>query len=314
MLSVILPVYNNAASLPELLEQLCLMREQCAQGMEAVFVVDGSPDDSHAWLREHLANQPFPSQLLDLSRNFGSFAAIRAGLAAARGKQFAVMAADLQDPPEAVLKLAEAVQSGEADIAFGVRASRADPWLSRLCSCLFWGAYRALVQKEMPRGGIDIFACTLAVRDRLMECGESNGMLVGLLLWIGFRRVTVPYSRLPRKHGKSAWHWRRKFRYMADSILAFSDLPIILLVVFGMLGTLVSLAMGLVVLAVQISGGIDVPGYAATVITILFFAGLNSLGMGIIGSYVWRTFENTKQRPPYLIARHTRFGRYEEGA
>ena len=125
-----------------------------------VFVVDGSPDRCLQILRERLPSLPLRTQLLSLSRNFGSFAAIAAGLETARGSNLAVMAADLQEPPELILQFFEVLDAGRADIVFGVRGERSDPWLSELASNLFWFLYRKLVVKDMPRGGVDIFGCT----------------------------------------------------------------------------------------------------------------------------------------------------------
>lgn len=300
--SVVIPVYRNRESLPKLLEQMRGLDAALESRLEVVFVVDGSPDNSYAWLREELPRQPFRSVLVGLSRNFGSFAAIRAGMTEAHGPLFAVMAADLQDPPEAVLGFFEALCDDKADVAVGVRAARADPLPSRLASALFWGTYRRLIQPELPPGGVDLFGCNQIFRDHLVALPELNTSLVGLIFWLGFRRTSVTYVRRPRPYGKSAWSFRRKVRYLADSVFAFSDLPIRLLLSAGALGMAVSVVLGLAVLIARLAGNIDVPGYAATVLLITFFGALNMVGLGIIGGYVWRAFENTKARPGYIIA------------
>jgi hypothetical protein len=161
----------------------------------------------------------------------------------------------------------------------------------------------------MPSGGVDVFGCNLAFRDQLVKLGESGSTLVGLLFWLGFRRKLIPYQRRARQHGRSAWTLARKLRYLVDSVFAFSDLPVRLLVGLGGAGLLFSLFFGLIVFIARISGLIPVPGYAATVLVISFFAGLNSLGLGIIGSYVWRAFENTKRRPQAVVMSRTDFPR-----
>jgi glycosyltransferase involved in cell wall biosynthesis len=300
--SVVIPVYGNRASLPELVEQLRQMNVTLGGRLEVVFAVDGSPDDSYAWLRENLPRQTFRSVLLALSRNFGSFAAIRAGMCEARGPLYAVMAADLQDPPEAVLGFFDALRDDKADLAIGVRSARADPFTSRMASVIFWGAYRRLIQPQLPPGGVDLFGCNKAFRDHLIALQELNTSLVGLIFWLGFRRTSVSYVRRPRPYGKSAWSLRRKFRYLADSVFAFSDLPIRLLLGVGVLGLIASVSVGTAVLAAKLTGHIDVPGYAATLLVITFFGALNTLGLGIIGGYVWRAFENTKSRPGFVIS------------
>jgi glycosyltransferase involved in cell wall biosynthesis len=307
MLSLVVPVYRNEESIPDLLGAIEDLDRRLNGELEVVFVVDGSPDRSLELLTERLPLAPFKSQLLVLSRNFGSFSAIRSGLAAGRGDVFAVMAADLQEPPELVVSFQEALGSGRYDVAVGCRESRADTLGSRLFATVFWGLYRAVVQREIPRGGVDVFGCTRRFRDEILALEESNSTLVGLIFWLGFRRAEIRYTRRPRKHGTSAWSFRRKLRYLLDSSFAFSDLPIRLLSLAGLGGILLSLAFGLVVLVARVSGRIEVPGYAATVLAVMFFGGLNSLGIGILGEYLWRTFENTKRRPGYVVFSRAEF-------
>ena len=307
MFSLVIPVYRNEESLPELLDQLAALAAKLRGELEVVFVVDASPDRSLQRLEEALERSPFRSQLLLLSRNFGSFAAIRAGLEAASGSYFAVMAADLQEPIALVAEFFECLESERVDVVVGERIGRADPPASRLASRVFWATYRRLVDAEMPRGGVDVFGCNAAVRDQLLSLREANSSLVGLLFWMGFRRKAIPYERLPRRHGRSAWSLSRKLRYLSDSLFSFSDLPVRVLIAAGALGMLVSAGFGTVVLVARLRGLIEVPGYAATILTITFFAALNTLGLGIIGSYVWRAYENTKGRPEAIVQRHSHF-------
>jgi glycosyltransferase involved in cell wall biosynthesis len=298
--SIVIPVYRNEGSIEPLVESLTRIAEVRA-GLEVVFVVDGSPDASHAKLRELLPAAPFESQLLLLSRNFGSFPAITAGLTVATGNYIAIIAADLQEPANLPVEFFDAMESGDCDVVIGQRVSRSDPWTSRLASGLFWALYRGLVQRDLPPGGIDVFGCTSQVRDVLVRFTEVNTSLVGLLLWVGFRRRVVHYQRLARQHGKSAWSLRRKIRYLKDSVFAFSDLPIRMLGWAGSLGMLVAVVFAIIILVGKLLGGIAVPGYAATVVAITFFGGLNSLGLSLIGEYIWRNFENSKQRPRFVV-------------
>lgn len=295
--TVVVPVYRNAENIPDLLERLQYLHRNTGGGIEVIFVVDGSPDQSHALLAAALPAQGHASQLLLLSRNFGSFAAIREGLAHVRTPYSAVMAADLQEPVELMAEFFAVLRSDRADVVVGHRAGRQDAPLDRIASGMFWWSYRKLVQKELPPGGIDVFGCNDAFRQHLLRFNEVHSSLVGQILWLGFRREALPYVRQARVHGRSAWSFRAKLKYLMDSVFAFSDLPIRLFTLFGGLGLSLSLLMGLVVLVARLSGAVAVPGYAATVLTILFFAGINLLGLGIIGAYVWRAYENTKSRP-----------------
>lgn len=300
MKSLIIPVYKNAENIPLLLVALKELDKQI-NNLEVVFVVDGSPDNSAWMLSQELPSSGLIAQLLILSRNFGSFSAIRAGLQAARGEIFAVMAADLQEPPELVLSFFEALENEPVDIVIAKRESRTDPILSRLASNAFWRLYKKFVVPEIPEGGVDVFACNLIFRNHLLVLDESHSSLVALLFWIGFRRKEVSYTRLARQHGASAWTFKKKYNYLKDSIFSFTDIPIKIVTWVGTIGFLFSVIMALIVFFGRLTGLVNVPGYSATVLTVIFFGAMNLLGLGIIGTYAWRTFENTKRRPSAII-------------
>lgn len=306
MNSLVIPVYKNEENIPFLLEALRELDSRI-ENLEVVFVVDGSPDASARLLETSLPATGLSAQLLVLSRNFGSYAAIRAGLAAARGERFAVMAADLQEPPELAHTMFAALEHEPFDIVIASRESRADPLSSRLASTAFWALYKRFVVPDIPTGGVDVFGCNRVFRDHLLQLDESHSSLVALLFWMGFRRKTVSYTRLERLHGKSAWTFKKKFTYFKDSIFSFTDLPIRLLTQFGALGIFLSTVMAFGVLVGKLTGLVSVPGYSATILTIIFFGALNLFGLGIIGTYAWRTYENTKRRPSALVMSRTDF-------
>lgn len=302
--SIVIPVYKNSRNIPSLFERLTELANELGGSLEVVFVVDGSPDDSYDVLRELLPASGFESQLIRHSRNFGSFPAIRTGMKHARGEIIAVMAADLQEPPELVFKFVRLLRTGEFDIAVGRRTGRHDPAASRLSSRAFWALYRRLVVRDMPPGGVDIFACTKAVSTKLLDLREANSSLVGLLYWVGFRRVEVPYERLTREIGKSAWTFRRKVRYLLDSVFSFTDLPLSLLIAAGVAGVLFTLIAGVTILTAYFLGSISEPGYTPLMLVILFSTFTIIVALGIVGTYVWRAFENTKARPLSIVMSH----------
>ena len=302
MFSLVIPVYKNEQSLDRLLATLAELNARMPEEMEVVFVVDGSPDRSFELLGQRLAAVPFPSQLVSLSRNFGSFCATAAGLRAGRGDRFGVLAADLQEPPELILQFSNAMLAGRADVVFGCRSGRADPRLSEFSSNLFWWIYRRYVVKEMPRGGVDVFACTRQVRDRLLELKEVNTNLIALLFWLGFRRESVAYERLPRLEGKSAWTLAKKVRYCLDSLFSFTDLPIKFLLYLGAGGVAFATLASAAVALIKLTKGIPVPGYTPIVLAILFFGALTSRGMGILGQYLWLCLQNSRNRPAFVIS------------
>jgi glycosyltransferase involved in cell wall biosynthesis len=301
MNSLVIPVYKNEANLDRLFAELVKLADREGGELEVVFVVDGSPDRCLQILRERLPSLPLRTQLLSLSRNFGSFAAIAAGMERARGDCLAVMAADLQEPPQLVLQFFDVLGEGRADIVFGVRSRRSDPWLSEIASNLFWFVYRKLVVKDMPPGGVDIFGCTREVRDRLLQLDGIDSNLVALLFWLGYRREYIVYERQPRLEGKSAWTFAKKLRYALDSVFNFTDLPIQLLLWAGTLALLLAVSASILVILAKLHGDIQVPGYTPIVLATLFFGALTSLGFGIVGQYLWLGLRVSRRRPNYIV-------------
>jgi polyisoprenyl-phosphate glycosyltransferase len=308
MLSLVVPVYRNEENLPRLLGELALLEPQVQDDLEVVFVVDGSPDGSLRFLQDHLPQWPVRTQLIELSRNFGSFAAVTAGFARAEGEYIAVLAADLQEPPELMLEFHRILKSGEADVVLGNRIGRADPWWSRMLSSSFWSLYRRFVLPDMPRGGIDVFGCTRQVRDHLVALKEVHTNLIALVLWLGFRRRFVAYERLPRREGRSAWTLGRKLRYALDSVFSFTDLPVRALLFLGAAGMIFAVAAALTVLLMWAAGRIPVLGYTPLMLMITFFGGLSALGLGVIGQYVWLSLQNARGRPNLIVKSSRSFG------
>jgi glycosyltransferase involved in cell wall biosynthesis len=307
MLSLVIPVYNNLESLPRLLRELEAFSERLPDDLEVVFVVDGATDGSDRYLREHLPTWRVASRLIELSRNFGSFPAIAGGLEQASGDVIAVMAADLQEPVDLILEFQRLLAAGEADVVFGVRKRRGDPFWSRWLSEIFWRLYRRFVVSDMPQGGVDVFGCTRQVRDRLMELKESHTNHVALVLWVGFRRAFVPYDRQPRLEGRSQWTVGRKLRYAIDSVFSFTDLPIRALLFLGVAGTAFAAAAAVTVFVMWALGRIPVLGYTPLMLVITFFGGLTALGLGIVGQYLWLSLQNTRRRPNYIVKTATAF-------
>lgn len=302
--SLIIPIYKNEASIPRLLQTLTSMHETFAGKMEVVFVVDGSPDQSYRMLQTALHTFEFPVQLLAHSRNFGSFPAIRSGLKVARGKYFSVMAADMQEPPELIIEFFKILDENQYDVVIGTRNSRNDPLLSQIFSNAFWGLYRRLVVRDIPKGGVDVFGCNQIFRDQLLKLEESRSSLVALIFWLGFQRKFIHYERQIRQEGKSAWTFRKKFDYMMDSIFAFTDYPIRLLMRVGAFGSALSILVAFLILIARLTGLIDVPGYTAVMLIVIFLGTLNLFALGLVGTYAWRAYENSKQRPLAVISLH----------
>ncbi len=296
--SLVVPVYGNRDTIAALVEAVESIGAQVKDGLEAIFVVDGSPDDSHERLRQALANGRLQARVVEHSRNFGSFAAIRTGMSLARGEYIAVMAADLQEPPELVIEFLNRLHGGEVDVVAGERASRNDR--GDAFSKLYWLLYRRFVMSEIPAGGADVFACTASVRDVVCSLEVVHTSLITQLFWVGFRRQLVPYDRR-ESPGESGWTFRRKLRYLSDSVFAFTDLPVRMLWLVGLLGLAVGVILGASVLVAHLAGAVSVPGYTPTIMVIVLFGSLNMIGLGIIGSYVWRAYDTVKGRPGAIV-------------
>lgn len=305
--ALIIPVYKNEESIENLIKAVRVISEEAKGRLAAVFVVDGSPDDSYIKLKKMLPAAGFNSKLIAHSRNFGSFEAIRTGMSKVEADIYAVLSADLQEPPELIFDFFEKIENDEADIVFGTRTGRSDSFFSNIFSAVFWWLYRMFVIKEVPKGGVDVFGCTRKVRDHIVSFRESNSSLVGQLFWVGFKRKFLPYKRKKREKGKSAWTFRKKINYLMDSVFAVTDLPIKFFIFWGTAGIIVSLFLGMFVVVSRFLGMIDVSGYAAIMATIIFFGALNILGIGIVGAYSHRAYENSKNRPLAITMEETEY-------
>jgi len=307
--TLVIPVYRNEPNIGPLLDALDRLLASLPAAAEVVFVVDGSPDRSHELLQARLPSFPHPSQLLQHSRNFGSFQAVRTGMAVRRGRFVGAMAADLQEPPELMARSFKILAADQADVVMGIRERRDDPWLYKFFSSTFWRMYRRFVNPDMPAGGVDCFACNQVVADALLSIHETNSSLVAQLFWLGFRRQFIPYLRARREAGRSAWTFAKRLRYMLDSIISFTDLPIMVIIWVGFLTFCGALIYSIMLLRAWLYHEISVPGYTATIMTVILLGSLILFTQGLLGLYVWRAFENTKRRPLSLVSGHETFGK-----
>jgi polyisoprenyl-phosphate glycosyltransferase len=301
--SIIVPVYQNEDSIPKLLINLSALSEKLNHDLEVIFVIDGSMDKSQDLLVIGCQDMKFKSQIIIHSKNFGSFAAITTGLKYDNSEYSSTYSADCQEPTSLIENFYEILEKDKVDVVFGQRLERQDNILSKIFSNLFWKIYRATIDSDMPKGGVDIFGCNRAFRNELVKLEESRSSLIALAFWLGFERRTVKYSRLAREAGKSTWTFRKKLNYFLDSLFSFTDLPIRVLLSGGAIGVILSLVLGSVILILSLYGDIKVPGYSPTVLLILFFGALNIFGIGLVGSYAWRAYENSKKRPNAVVSK-----------
>jgi dolichol-phosphate mannosyltransferase len=267
---------------------------------EVIYVNDGSADDSASVLAA-IAIDYHRAGVVTLSRNFGSQAAIMAGLAHATGSHIAVIAADLQEPPEIIASLCGACQNG-AEIALATRSTRDDPWASRTFAALFYRLLRRFSIPTMPPGGFDCFVATRRVCDLLLAQARPNLYLPGELLWVGFDRAIVPYDRMARPSGRSMWSFWKKVRFLVDSFVAFSYAPIRLTSTIGLVVALVGFAYAATILALRITIGFPIEGWASLIVIILVLGGVQLVVIGTLGEYLWRALNLARGRPLYVVA------------
>ena len=298
--ALIVPLYRSAENIPDLIEALTKLSVSLDGDLEVVAVDDGSPDGAgNLMLTQHCS---FPLKVVFHSRNFGSFTAIRTGLEHTDSTYSAVIAADLQEPPELILEFYQALLNDEADVVFGHRLERSDPLVTRITSKFFWAIYRRFVLPDIPPGGVDIFGANRKVIDAVLSIEEPNSSLVAQLFWVGFRRKLVPYKRRARQKGKSAWNMARRFRYMMDSIFSYSDFPILMVLWLGIFGCTASLLFACATIIARLLGYIEEPGYTSLAVLIVLFGSLSLFVQGVLGSYLWRALENSKHRPMRIVS------------
>ena len=208
-----------------------------------------------------------------------------------------VFSADLQEPTSLLREYFRILSSGEWDVVLATRKDRKDPFLQKLSAKIFWRSYRVFINRDMPPGGIDSFACSRQVIVVLNQLKESNTSLVGLLCWVGFRRTSTAYSREKRLLGHSGWSFRKKLKYMSDSIFSFSALPLRLIQTVGGIGMSFSFLYSVFLVYHYIKSGSTVPGFTTLILLMLIIYSSTMFAIGILGSYVWRTFQNSQHRP-----------------
>ena len=186
----------------------------------------------------------------------------------------------------------------------GVRSARADTALINLSSALYWLLYRFFVMPEIPHGGADVFACNRLLLEALLTLEERNSFSIGQLFWLGFWRIEIRYEREPRTAGKSAWAFRRRLRYVLDSLFAFSDLPITVLLWLRIIVVGISLLVGFVVIVCWLFGFVDVRGYVPIMLAVTFIGSMRLFSQGIVGCYIWQMAGDTRKRPLTAILSH----------
>lgn len=299
-ISIIVPVYYNQDNLLPLyvdLKEKVLMKLNMEY--EIIFVDDGSKDKSYE-VMQNIAKLDENIKNVKLSRNFGEHSALLAGLSQCTGDCAVRKAADLQEPSEMILDMIKKYEEGN-EVVLAVRTDREEPISQKAFSNLYAFLMRKLALPNMPKGGFDTFLIDRQIIDLLVKMQERNTSLMSQILWAGFKIATVPYVRKKREIGKSKWTLSKKIKLVYDSLLSFSYFPIKMITMMGFFNFLISLIVLFFIIYKKATGLIDVEGYASIIMIMLMGFGIIMLSIGILGEYLWRTYDAARRRPPYII-------------
>lgn len=298
--SIVIPVYYNEDNLRPLYTDI---REKFINKIdydyEIVMVNDGSKDKSYEVMQE-LAAQDSNIKIISLSRNFGSHAAVLCGISHCTGDCAVIKAADLQEPTELVIEMVESWKKGN-NVVLAVRDGRDESKSQTFFANLYYKLVQKTVLPEMPDQGFDVYLIDRKVITVLKNLDEKNSALTGQILWSGFKTDKVYYKRLAREIGTSKWTLKKKVRLVMDTLFSFTTLPITVVLSVGVLSMFIAAIWAMIVLGYKVAGLIEVSGWTTLFILNLFSFGIIMMTLGILGEYLWRTFDASRNRPPYII-------------
>ena len=299
-LSLVIPVYNEEAVIPELRRRLTEFLTQVDASWEVVFVDDGSKDQSRTLLRD-LCNADERFALVALSRNFGHQVAITAGIDFAHGAAVVIMDADLQDPPEVVRDMLAKYREGY-DVVYGVRLARqGEGWFKRTTAAVFYRLLRRILGVPIPLDAGDFRLISRRVVVALRALRETNRFVRGMVAWVGFQQTAVHYERPPRFAGETHYPLRRMLKFALDGIASFSTLPLRLATWLGVGSGVLGLLVAAWALGAKLLTQAAVPGWATIMIAVCLASSAQLMMLGILGEYIGRIYDEVKRRPLYLV-------------
>ena len=296
-----MPCYNEQESLPYFYQETVSVLQKINYDYEFLFVNDGSKDGTLPILRE-LAAQDEHITYLSFSRNFGKEAAMFAGFCNASGDYVAVMDADMQDPPALLPQMLEILESGEYDSVATRRENReGEPPIRSFFARMFYRIINKISDADIVDGARDFRLMKREMVEAIVEMGENNRFSKGIFGWIGFRTYWLPYKNVERVAGETKWSFWKLFKYSIDGIVNFSQVPLSIASIGGIILTLVAFIMVIVVAIRKLIFGDPVDGWASLVCIITFIGGIQLFCMGIIGQYIAKIYLETKHRPHYIV-------------
>ena len=305
LLSVVIPCYNEQENLPILHARLlAALRES---NWECIIVDDHSVDGTFAVARG-LANVDHRVKAVRLARNVGSHLAVICGMEHANGDAITVLAADLQDPPELIPEMLEQWRAG-SQIVWAVRKERVGlSRFDRLSSRVFNSIMGSIIRTaDIDSRGADFFLIDRVVSEALLSHRETNISVVALLQWMGFRQSKTYYTKEARAHGQSSWSLGKKLKLFLDSVVSFSFLPIRVISLLGILIAMAGFLYALMVIINYFTGNVPT-GWSSMIVVVLILGGVQIIMLGVLGEYIWRNLDETRQRPRYLLEDKIGFG------
>ena len=299
-LSLVVPMYNEEDTVHPFLERVIPIIEQLTLDYELICINDGSSDRTLGLLlTEHDKNPRI--KIVNLARNFGKEVALTAGLNHASGDAVIPLDADLQDPPELVPQLVDKWHDGY-DMVVAIRDDRrSDTLFKRLTAKLFYLTIGRLSDVPIPENAGDFRLLDWRVVEALKRLPERTRFMKGLFAWVGFRQATITYARPPRVAGTSKWQTWKLWNFALEGIFSFTTLPLRIWTYIGLITAVAAMGYMAFIIGRTLLFGVDVPGYASIVVMILFFSGMQMIGLGVVGEYLGRVFLEVKQRPIYIV-------------
>ena len=300
-ISIIVPLYNESEAVEAFYNTLCGVLDDIIEvDFEIICIDDGSNDDTLIKLIS-ITQKDKRFNVVELSRNFGKEAALTAGIDVATGDAVIPIDADLQDPPELIIKMIEEWRKG-AEIVLARRIDRSsDSFLKQKTAMYFYRFHNYMSSIKIPENVGDFRLIDRVAVDALKQLPEQHRCMKGLFSWIGFKTVTLDYTRNPRVSGNTKFSGWKLWNFALEGITSFSAAPLKLWTYIGTLGALITFVYGLAIVLRTIIYGIELPGYASLLVSILFFGSLQLISVGMLGEYIGRIYMETKHRPIYII-------------
>lgn len=299
--SIVIPCYFNELNIAETYKVLVrdVFEKRKDIEFEIVFVDDGSRDKTLDELKK-VQSYDNHVKIVKLSRNFGEFRAIVAGMSQATGDAIAVMSADLQDPPYLITEMIQYWQQGEK-VIIAARNKRDEPWIKNFFANTYYRIVRKLVIADYPKQGFDFFLMDKSVAEILVNMQEKNSSIYVQLIWTGFDPKVIEYTRQAREKGKSMWSYKKRIDLFIDTFIVFSHTPIRWISGLGFLMSISGFISALLLVYDKLVHGSDVAGWTSLMVVVLVLAGVQMIMLGIIGEYMWRNLDESRKRPLYII-------------